>query len=245
MLKVSGLNKSFQDGLSALREINFEINRGDFVSIVGLSGSGKSTLLKCLNRTIQPTCGRIILKGVDITSLEESDLKEIKKKIGMISQQFNLINKYSVLTNVLTGALGRLGILSPILNLWPKELRDQALNYLGIVGIREKCDSSVDTLSGGQRQRVAMARALMQEPELFLADEPIANLDPITASVVMDYLHQINQKYGLTILCTLHTLELARHYSSRIIAMQRGQIIFDRQSRDFHKISKELVYSEG
>jgi phosphonate transport system ATP-binding protein len=242
MLKIISLQKTYEDGTRALNDISFEVNKGDFVGLVGLSGSGKSTLLKCLNRTVRATSGTILFQGVDLGRLNEHELREIRRKIGMIFQQFNLIKRYSVLTNVLTGALGQLGVLRPVLGLWPEELKFRALHYLDIVGLRGKANSRVDMLSGGQQQRVAIARALMQNPALILADEPVASLDPVTAAVVMDYLGEINRKHGITLICTLHSLDLARRYASKIVALKQGIVVFDGPAEKFDSFSQERVY---
>lgn len=242
MLKVINLEKIYKDGTRALNRISFEINKGEFVGLVGLSGSGKSTLLKCLNRTIEATSGTVLFQGIDLTWLDEYELRKTQRKIAMIFQQFNLIKTYSALTNVLTGALGQLGFFRPVFGFWPEEFKARALHYLDVVGLKEKANCRIDRLSGGQQQRVGIARTLMQASELILADEPIASLDPVTSIAIMDYLSEINRSYEITLVCTLHSLDLARQYASRIIALKEGDIIFDGPADQFDVFSQEQVY---
>lgn len=227
ILKVIDLHKNYSNGIHALKGISFNVERGEFLAIIGLSGSGKSTLLRCLNRIHESTEGKIIFEDKEITQVGGETLRRIRREIGMIFQEFNLIKKYSVLTNVLTGYLGSLGVTKSILGLWPLELKKKALEKLKIVGLEEKTNERVDSLSGGQQQRVAIARALMQEPKLLLADEPVANLDPATSTSIMEYLKKINKEYGITIVCNIHSLKFVTQYASRMIALKDGKIVFE------------------
>ncbi len=227
MLTVEHLTKIYDNGVRALQDVSFEVPDGQFLVIIGLSGSGKSTLLRCINRLVEPTEGRIVWDGKDITDATDEELRLIRRRIGMIFQHFNLVNRAPVLTNVLAGRLGYVNPLWSLVNYFPPSDKRKALEKLERVGIQDKAYVRADQLSGGQQQRVGIARALMQEPELMLADEPVASLDPATSHSVMKYLEQLNQEDGITILCSLHFLSLARAYADRIIALKDGRIEFD------------------
>jgi phosphonate transport system ATP-binding protein len=227
MLKIEHLTKVYDNGVHALDDVSFVVPDRQFLVIIGLSGSGKSTLLRCINRLIEPTDGRIEWNGTDITDATDEELRQIRRKIGMIFQHFNLVKRSSVLTNVLAGRLGYNNPMWSFVNHFPTEDKRLALENLRRVGIGEKANVRADQLSGGQQQRVGIARALMQEPELMLADEPVASLDPATSDSVMKYLGQLNEEDGITVLCSLHFLSLARRYSDRIIALKDGRMEFD------------------
>ena len=226
-LNIEHLTKIYDDGTVALDDVSFEVPDGQFLAIIGLSGSGKSTLLRCINRLIEPTSGRITLNDLDITAAGQYELRKARLRIGMIFQHFNLVRRSSVLTNVLTGGLGFMQPLTSVMHRFPAEQVKRAERNLKRVGILEKAKMRADTLSGGQQQRVAIARALMQEPELMLADEPVASLDPATAHSVLKYLEEINQTDGITVICNLHFLSLTRRYAHRVIALKEGRIAFD------------------
>jgi phosphonate transport system ATP-binding protein len=202
------------------------VPKGQFLCVIGPSGSGKSTLLRCLNRLNEPTGGRILLDGVDLTRIGGPELRRQRRRMAMVFQQFNLIRRSSVLKNVLNGRLGYQRGWVSILARFNEKDRDIAWHSLERLEIAEKATARADQLSGGQMQRVAIARALAQQPEIILADEPDASLDPETAVVVMDYLRVINQE-GITVVCSIHHLELARRYAQRIVAMRRGQVVYD------------------
>jgi len=227
LLDIRSLSKTYPNGTQALKSLTFAVQEGEFVAVIGLSGSGKSTLLRCINRLIEPTSGTILFDGQDVTHISGETLRRYRRKIGMIFQHFNLIGRTSVLNNVLMGALGSVSTLDSILGRFPSALQEMALRNLEIVGIAEKASVRADTLSGGQQQRVAIARALMQEPQLLLADEPVASLDPATSHSVMRYLGYINRQLGTTIICNLHFLSLVREYATRAIALRQGEIVFD------------------
>ncbi len=201
--------------------------RGQFLCVIGRSGSGKSTLLRCINRLVEPTAGKVLLDGEDLTRLRGAPLRRSRRRMGMIFQQFNLVRRSTVLKNVLAG---RLGYQEGWRSVWPSFTeadRRLAWGSLARLEIAEKALVRADNLSGGQQQRVAIARALSQEPEIMLADEPIASLDPETAVVVLDYLRDINRTDGITLLCSIHHYELAKRYADRIVAMRRGQLVYD------------------
>ncbi len=244
MLTVEGLSKVYDDGTSALSDVNLEIAEGEFVVLIGLSGSGKSTLLRCINRLIDPTEGRITFEGDDVTAARGADLRRIRRRMGMVFQQFNLVPRSSVLRNVLAGRLGYPGAPLSLLGLWPRPTVRMARGCLERVGIADKAQNRASALSGGQQQRVAIARALMQEPKLILADEPVASLDPATSDSVMRYLGEMNREMGLTIICSLHFLSLARKYGSRIIALKDGRMEFDGLPSDIDDALFRQIYGE-
>jgi phosphonate transport system ATP-binding protein len=244
MLKIENLTKIYENGFKALDNINLEIPDGQFVSIIGLSGSGKSTLLRCINRLIDPTEGRILWHDLDITAATDDELRQIRRRIGMIFQQFNLVKRSSVLTNVLSGRLGYINPIFSLVNYVPSQEKDRAMAALARVGIADKAGNRASALSGGQQQRVGIARALMQEPELMLADEPVASLDPATSHSVMKYLVQLNKEDGITVLCSLHFLSLARAYSDRVIALKDGKVEFDGLPSEIDEERFKMIYGE-
>lgn len=244
MLIIENLTKIYDNGYKALDNINLEIPDGQFVSIIGLSGSGKSTLLRCINRLIEPTSGRIIWNGVDVTKASDEEVRLIRRKIGMIFQQFNLVKRSKVITNVLQGRLGYINPVYSFFNYFPKKDRDEALKNLQRVGIVEQAYKRASALSGGQQQRVGIARALMQTPSLMLADEPVASLDPATSHSVMKYLELLNKEDGITVLCSLHFLSLARAYADRVIALKGGVVKFDGLPDDINENRFREIYGE-
>lgn len=244
MLVIENITKVYENGFVALKGINLEIPDGQFVAIIGLSGSGKSTLLRCINRLIEPTTGRIIWNGVDVTAASDEELRLIRRRIGMIFQQFNLVKRASVMSNVLSGRLGYVNPIYSLLNYFPSQERSRAVAALERVGIADKAHNRAGMLSGGQQQRVGIARALMQEPELMLADEPVASLDPATSHSVMKYLQVLNKEDGISILCSLHFLSLARTYADRVIALKDGKLEFDGLPKDIDEDRFRQIYGE-
>jgi phosphonate transport system ATP-binding protein len=226
MLEIENLTKIYEGGTLALKKVSMTVEEGEFLVIIGLSGSGKSTLLRCINRLIEPTEGRIIWDGVDVTRLEGEELRKVRRHIGMIFQQFNLVKRSSVLTNVLSGRLGYVSPWLSALGRFPKKDVEKALSCLERVGILDQANKRADELSGGQQQRVGIARALMQDPKLILADEPVASLDPATSHSILKYVEELNRDDGVTVLCSLHFLSLARAYATRIIALKDGEVVF-------------------
>ncbi len=244
MLIIENLTKIYDNGFKALDNISLEIPDGQFVSIIGLSGSGKSTLLRCINRLVEPTKGRIIWNGLDITAATDDELRQIRRRIGMIFQQFNLVKRSSVLTNVMAGRLGYINPIFSLFNYFPSGEKQRAMAALKRVGIPEKAMNRASALSGGQQQRVGIARTLMQDPEMLLADEPVASLDPATSHSVMKYLELLNEEDGLTVLCSLHFLSLARAYSDRVIALKDGKLEFDGLPKDIDNERFKMIYGE-
>lgn len=244
MLIVENLTKIYDNGFKALDNVSFEVPDGQFVALIGLSGSGKSTLLRCINRLIEPTDGRIIWNGLDVTAVSEEEIRFVRRRIGMIFQQFNLVKRSPVITNVLAGRLGYTNPIFSLLNYFPKADKQRAIANLERVGIGSQAFKRADELSGGQQQRVAIARALMQNPELMLADEPVASLDPATSHSVMKYLELLNDEDGLTILTSLHFLSLARNYSDRVIALKDGKLEFDGPPSEIDNQRFKEIYGE-
>jgi phosphonate transport system ATP-binding protein len=227
LIELRNVTKVFPNGVTALENVSLRVEPGEFLAVIGLSGSGKSTLLRCINRLVEPTAGQVLFDGQDVTHIRGQALRQYRRRIGMIFQQFNVIERRTVLENVLVGALGRVELWRSLLGNFPRELVDEALQHLEVVGLAEKAHERVRMLSGGQKQRVAIARALMQRPQALLADEPVASLDPATSHSVMRYLEEVNQRLGMTIVCSLHFLSLVRRYASRVIALRAGQLVFE------------------
>ena len=227
MLQVEHLTKVYDDGTIALRDVSFEVAEGQFLAIIGLSGSGKSTLLRCINRLIDPTEGRILWKGEDITAASEEEMRRIRRRIGMVFQNFNLVHRSRVITNVLAGRLGYTSPALALANRFSKSDRERAMAQLARFGLEGKDQNRTEDLSGGQQQRVGIARAMMQDPEMILADEPVASLDPVLAHSIMQYLEDINRSDGVTVLCSLHFLDLVHRYGQRVIALNEGRLVFE------------------
>ena len=243
-LRVEHLVKVYPDGTTALRDVTFTVRPGEFLVIIGLSGSGKSTLMRCINRLIEPTSGHIYIDDVDITTLSPGEMRHVRRHIGMIFQQFNLVKRSSVLMNVLSGRLGYVPAMWSLLNYFPRPEVARAVANLERVGIPEKAHVRADQLSGGQQQRVGIARALMQEPKVILADEPVASLDPATSHSVLRYVEELNKKDGITVLCALHFLSLARRYGTRIIALRAGEMVFDGLPADIDERRFKDIYGQ-
>jgi phosphonate transport system ATP-binding protein len=211
----------------AVDDVSLSIPAGQFVGIIGRSGAGKSTLLRMLNRLTDPTSGRILWDGVEVTALKGGRLREWRRRCAMIFQQFNLVGRLDVLTNVLMGRLAHTPAWRSLPKLWSEVDRTMAMAALDQLGLAGFAAERAENLSGGQQQRVAICRALLQEPEIVLADEPVASLDPENTRVVMDALQRINRHYGVTVVCNLHALELAKTYCDRVVGMAAGRVVFD------------------
>jgi phosphonate transport system ATP-binding protein len=244
ILRIEHLVKVYPNGTRALDDVSLDVDRGEFVVLIGLSGSGKSTLLRCINRLVEPTSGRILFDGVDMTRVSGGELRRMRRRIGMIFQQFNLVKRSSVFANVLSGRLGSRPLWRTIAMRPTTDDVALAFDNLGRVGIVGKAYSRADALSGGQQQRVGIARALMQRPDVMLADEPVASLDPATSHSVMKYLEEINRKDGITVLCSLHFLSLARRYGTRVIALKDGRVAFDGKPVDIDERRFKEIYGE-
>ncbi|MEZ0395004.1 MAG: phosphonate ABC transporter ATP-binding protein [Anaerolineales bacterium] len=243
MLRIENLTKIYPNGTRALHEVSFEVQDGEFLVVIGLSGSGKSTLLRCINRLIDPTSGKIFWDDIDITAASPAELRHIRRHIGMVFQQFNLVKRSSVMTNVLSGRLGYANPWLSLLGIWPAVDKERALKALERVGIADKAQSRADALSGGQQQRVGIARALMQEPKIILADEPVASLDPVLSHSILQYLEQLNRD-GLTVICSLHFLDLVHRYATRVIALKDGVKVFEGLPQEIDRARFKEIYGE-
>ena len=244
LVLIEHLGKVYPGGTRALGDITIDIRRGEFLVLIGLSGSGKSTLLRCINRLVEPSSGAVVFDGVDVTRASAREMRRIRRRIGMIFQQFNLVRRSSVLSNVMAGRLGYRGTWRTIVGRPTRADIDLAFRNLARVGILDKAFARADALSGGQQQRVGIARALMQQPELMLADEPVASLDPATSHSVMKYLEEINRKDGITVICSLHFLSLARRYGTRVVALKGGAVAFDGSPADIDELRFKDIYGE-
>ncbi|MFV1958638.1 MAG: phosphonate ABC transporter ATP-binding protein [Planctomycetota bacterium] len=246
LLRVRSLGKTYPNGFQALTDVDLDVREGEFLVVVGLSGAGKSTLLRCLNRLVQPSAGRLVFAGEDVTHVEGRALRRLRSQIAMIFQLFNLVDRASVLTNVLTGSLYRQPLLPSLAGRFQAADREEALSSLRLVGLEDRALYRADALSGGQRQRVAIARALMQHPRMLLADEPVASLDPQTSHTVMDYLKRLQVEHGVTVIANLHFLSLAREYGTRVVALKGGRLVFEGEpgaitDEVFHRIYGETA----
>jgi phosphonate transport system ATP-binding protein len=244
ILSVQNLTKTYPNGTRALKGVSFDVQPGEFLVVIGLSGSGKSTLLRCFNHLNDPTSGKILFRDQDITNVQGKEVKTLRSKVAMIFQHFNLISRHTVLSNVLMGSLSRTSTLKSFLGMFAKEDVEKAMKFLKLVGIEEKAYMRAGQLSGGQQQRVAIARALTQGPEILLADEPVASLDPATCHSVMDYLERVNKELGITIVCNLHFLSLVRRYATRVIALKEGNVVFNGSPRDITEEWFRKIYGE-
>jgi phosphonate transport system ATP-binding protein len=244
LLRIENLTKVFPDGTVALKNVSFDVQDGEFLAVIGLSGSGKSTLLRCINRLIDPTEGRILWDDQDVTAASGKELRAIRRQIGMIFQQFNLVKRSTVMTNVLSGRLGYAHPVSSLFHRFPTEDKQRALEAMERVGIAEKANNRADQLSGGQQQRVGIARALMQEPKLMLADEPVASLDPVLAHSILRYLERLNREDGITVLCSLHFLDLVHRYGTRVVGLKDGELVFEGLPSELTPEKFKEVYGE-
>ncbi len=242
MLQVKNLSKVYDGGVRALNDVSFEVPPGQFLAVIGLSGSGKSTMLRCINRLIDPTAGQFLWNGEDITAATPEEMRRIRRRIGMVFQHFNLVHRSKVITNVLAGRLGYVNPAWSFFNRVPKEDTEKAFKQLERVGIADKANQRADELSGGQQQRVGIARALMQDPEIILADEPVASLDPVLAHSIMKHLEEINKNDGVTVLCSLHFLDLVHRYADRVIALNEGKLVFEGLPKDIDDQKFKDIY---
>jgi len=253
ILEIKDLHKTYGAKTEVLRGINFQIEQGEFVCIIGLSGAGKSTLLRCVNRLIEASSGAVLvpraLSGVsadgakvDVLKLNAEELRLLRRKVGMVFQQFNIVKRLSVIENVLSGGLGYQPGLRSVLRIFSRDEKRRALTNLERVGLLDHAYKRADQLSGGEQQRVAIARTLMQQPAIILADEPVASLDPRLSRVVLDILKRVCREDGITALVSLHALELTREYADRIIGLKQGQIFFDGRPRDLTDAIVDSVY---
>ncbi|MBL1228241.1 phosphonate ABC transporter ATP-binding protein [Enterococcus sp. BWB1-3] len=245
MIIFDNVSKVYPNGVKGLQKINLTIEEGEFVSIIGLSGAGKSTLLRSINRLVPITEGDIRVNGTSITKAGKKELRLIRRQIGLISQSFNLVKRSTVQKNVLSGRLGYYSTLKSIFGLFTKEDYQRTKDALETVGLSDKLHTRSDELSGGQQQRVSIARALVQQAPVILADEPVSSLDPITTQKVMQDLKSINQTMNKTVIVNLHSVPLAREFSTRIIALNAGQVVFDGNPEELTEARLEKIYGKA
>lgn len=227
MICFNDVSKIYPNGVKGLDHVNIKIMDGEFVSVIGLSGAGKSTFLRAVNRLLDITEGEILVNNTSVTKANKKQLRDIRRHIGMISQSFNLVKKSTVQKNVLSGRLGYYSTLKSILGLFTKEDYQRTKEALKSLGLEDKLHTRSDELSGGQQQRVSIARALVQQADIILADEPVASLDPVTSVKVMEDLRRINQSLKQIVIVNIHSVELAKRFSDRILAFRNGRVIFD------------------
>jgi phosphonate transport system ATP-binding protein len=242
MIEFKNVHKQYQNGFVALKDINLQIGQGEFVAIIGLSGAGKSTLIRCINRMHGLTSGSLTVDEVEISTLKGKGVRELRRKIGMIFQSFNLVSRMTVIKNVLVSFVPQMPYWRKILGLFNEKEKKQALMALDRVGILEKAYQRADQLSGGQQQRVALARTLAQNPKIILADEPVASLDPVTANGVMEDFQRINQELNMTVIINIHHVELALQYAHRVIGIRAGEIVYDGRAQDVTAEILQQIY---
>ena len=242
MIKFENVNKVYSNGYHALKNISLEINQGEFVAIIGLSGAGKSTLLRTINRMHDITDGSLIVNNQEVKNLKGKELRKFRRKLGMVFQSFNLVTRTTVIKNVLTSRVPDMPLINSIIGLYSKEDKIIALEALDKVGILDKAYVRADQLSGGQQQRVALPRTLAQKPEIILADEPVAALDPITAVQVMDDFKKINKEMNISVLINIHHVDLALKYADRVIGIKAGEIVYDGPSNEVDNEILKQIY---
>ena len=245
MIRIRDLRKVFPPDKVALDGVDLDVAPGEFVMVIGQSGAGKTTLLRCLNRLVEPTAGEVLLNGSRVTGASPESLRSVRRQIGVIFQQFNLVKRVGVLENVLAGRLGHVPGVPSLFGRFPREDRELALACLRLVGLEEFASRRADTLSGGEQQRVAIARALAQEPKVILADEPTASLDPKLTESIMGILQRINVERRLTLVVSQHMLETALTYGTRIVALRQGRVVFDGPPGAMSPKAVEDIYEGG
>ncbi len=244
MLALQALTKRYPTGDLAVNGVDLEVPKGQVMALIGPSGAGKSTLIRCINRLVEPTSGKVVLEGQDITALSGAALRRARRRMGMIFQEFALVERLSVMENVLSGRLGYVGFWTSYLRRYPQRDIDQAFRFLDRVGLTEFVDKRADALSGGQRQRVGIARALMQDPAILLVDEPTASLDPKTSRQIMRLICEICAERGLPVIINLHDVALAQMFAARIVGLCKGEIVFDGLPRELTPEALTLIYGE-
>lgn len=242
ILQVKDLEMQYADGTKALKGISFDVYEGEFVAVIGPSGAGKSTLLRSINRLVTPTAGDVIYKSNSVLQASNKELRTIRSNIGMIFQHYNIVDRLSVLENVLHGNLGKMSTLGGIFNRYTEEQKEEAIRLLTKVGLEEEIFKRADDLSGGQRQRVGVCRALTQNPSLILADEPIASLDPKSSKTIMESIYQNCREQNIACLINLHQVDTAKQYATRIIAIQSGELFFDGDPNDLTDDQLYMLY---
>ncbi|ERL26979.1 MULTISPECIES: phosphonate ABC transporter ATP-binding protein [Leptotrichia] len=244
LLSIKNVEKKYNNGTNALKNISFDVEKGEFISIIGPSGSGKSTLLRSMNKMIDISQGSILFEDKNIENLKKTEIEIVRREIGMIFQSYNLVERLTVIENVLHGRLGYKSVIAGILGIYSEEEKKEAFNFLEKVNMTKYAYRKCNELSGGQKQRVGIARAIMQKPKLLLCDEPIASLDPKTAENIMDYLKKIVSELKITCIVNLHQVDIAKKYSDRIIALNKGEKIFDDKTERLTDDMIEFIYKD-
>ena len=244
LLSIKNVEKKYNNGTNALKNISFDVEKGEFISIIGPSGSGKSTLLRSMNKMIDISQGSILFEDKNIENLKKTEIEIVRREIGMIFQSYNLVERLTVIENVLHGRLGYKSVIAGILGIYSEEEKKEAFNFLEKVNMTKYAYQKCNELSGGQKQRVGIARAIMQKPKLLLCDEPIASLDPKTAENIMDYLKKIVSELKITCIVNLHQVDIAKKYSDRIIALNKGEKIFDDKTERLTDDMIEFIYKD-
>ena len=244
LLSVKNISKEYNNGTTALKNVSFEVQKGEFISIIGPSGSGKSTLLRSINKMIDISQGSILFENRNIEKLKKKEIELVRREIGMIFQNYNLVERLTVIENVLHGRLGYKSVFAGILGIYSENEKKEAFNFLEKVNMTKYAYQKCNELSGGQKQRVGIARAIMQKPKLLLCDEPIASLDPKTAENIMDYLKKIVTELKITCIVNLHQVDIAKKYSNRIIALNKGEKIFDDKPEYLTDDMIEFIYKD-
>ena len=244
MIEFKHVNKKYPNGFEALKDIDLTIGQGEFVAIIGLSGAGKSTLIRTINRMHDITNGTLTVDGTDVMQLHGKSLRAFRRRIGMIFQSFNLVTRTTVIKNVLTACVPELPWWRAALGIFTKAEKTAALEALDKVGILDKAFVRADQLSGGQQQRVALARTLAQNPQIILADEPVASLDPVTAKQVMDDFQRINRDMRITILINIHHVDLALQYATRVIGIRAGRVVYDGPAGEVDGAVLDAIYQD-
>jgi phosphonate transport system ATP-binding protein len=245
VIELLGLTKVYPPDTVALKNVSLTIPDGQFVALIGPSGAGKSTLLRCLNGLVAPTAGDVLIDGESVTRARGDDLRRLRAKIGFVFQQFNLVKRLSVMDNVLIGRLAHAPRILSLLGWFPSRDKVVVESVLARVRLGELAGRRADSLSGGQQQRVAIARALVQEPRVILADEPMASLDPALARTVMDMLSLINREDGITVLTSLHVMDLALAYGQRVIGLKEGEVVYDGSAAALGPAGIEAIFGEA
>ena len=244
LLSIKNISKEYNNGITALKNVSFDVEKGEFISIIGPSGSGKSTLLRSINKMIDISQGSILFENKNIENLKKREIELVRREIGMIFQNYNLVERLTVIENVLHGRLGYKSIFAGILGIYSEEEKKEAFNFLEKVNMTKYAYQKCNELSGGQKQRVGIARAIMQKPKLLLCDEPIASLDPKTSENIMDYLKKIVTELKITCIVNLHQVDIAKKYSNRIIALNKGEKIFDDNPESLTNDTIEFIYKD-
>lgn len=245
ILKVCNLTKKYDGpGVRALENVSFEVDKGEMIGVIGPSGAGKSTLLRCINRLVEPSSGTITIEGLEITSLPQSGIKSARRRVGMIFQHYNLVNRLTVMQNVMHGRLGYMNTFDSILGRYSEQDKKKAVELLEMTGLYPFMYQRAGNLSGGQKQRVGIVRALMQNPSLLLCDEPIASLDPASSHIIMDLIRNLSKEHSIACIVNLHQVDVAIEYCDRIIGMKAGKVIYDGPAKQLSSAEIEKIYDK-